>query len=62
MRRVGHYLRISRVDRNPRLQEHDTLAFIGRRGWHLVDTFLDHAVGGSHEKRPEFDRMLLKNG
>ena len=38
------------------------LAFIERRGWTLVDTYVDHGVSGSREKRPELDRMVLKNG
>lgn len=34
-------------------------AFIERRGWALVDTFVDHRVSGSREKRPELDRIYL---
>ena len=45
--RVARYLRVSRLDQNPRLQEDETAAFIERRGWKLVDTFVDHGVSGS---------------
>jgi site-specific DNA recombinase len=49
---------VSRLDQDPRLQEDETLAFVERRGWKLVDTFVDHGVSGSREKRPALDRML----
>lgn len=34
------------------------MAFVERRGWKLVDTFVDHGVSGSREKRPALDRMM----
>ena len=55
---VGRYLGVSCLDQNPWFQEEETLAFVERRGWHLVD----HGVSGSRDKRPKLDQMLLKNG
>jgi DNA invertase Pin-like site-specific DNA recombinase len=49
---------ISGLDQDPRLQEDETLAFVERRVWKLVDTFVDHGVSGSREKRPALDRMM----
>lgn len=54
--RVVRYVRVSRLDQDPRLQEDETLAFVERRGWKLVDTFVDHGVSGSREKRPALDQ------
>ena len=56
--RAVRYVRVSRLDQNPRLQEDETAAFIERRGWNLMDTFVDHGVSGSREKRPALDRMM----
>ena len=57
--RAARYVRVSRLDQNPRAQEDETATFIERRGWQLTDTFVDHGVSGSRERRPELDRLLL---
>lgn len=56
--RVARYLRVSRVDQNPQLQEDETAEFIARRGWTLAQTYTDHGVSGSREKRPALDELL----
>lgn len=56
--RVARYLRVSRVDQNPALQDDETADLIARRGWKLTDTYTDHGISGSREKRPELDRLL----
>jgi DNA invertase Pin-like site-specific DNA recombinase len=56
--RVARYLRVSRVDQNPALQDDETADVIARRGWKLTDTYTDHGISGSREKRPELDRLL----
>lgn len=58
--RAVRYVRVSRLDQNPRLQEDETIGFIERRGWKLTDTFVDHGVSGSREKRPALDRMMAE--
>lgn len=56
--RVARYHRVSRVDQNPQLQEDETAEFIARRGWELVQTYTDHGISGSREKRPALDELL----
>jgi len=56
--RVARYLRVSRHDQNPQLQEDATDELIERRGWTLADTYVDHGVSGSRARRPELNRML----
>ncbi len=56
--RVARYHRVSRLDQNPQLQEDETQAFLERRSWNLVATFVDHGVSGSREQRPELDRPM----
>lgn len=56
--RCARYLRVSKSDQRPELQDDETKAFIERRGWKLTTTYLDHGVSGSRDRRPELDRML----
>ncbi|MGO9834958.1 MAG: recombinase family protein [Polyangiaceae bacterium] len=58
--RVCRYLRVSKLDQNPRLQDDETKEFIARRGWELGATYIDHGVSGSKERRPELDKMLAE--
>lgn len=57
--RVVRYLRVSRADQDPALQDDETADLIAKRGWKLVDTYTDHGVSGSREKRPALDRLLV---
>lgn len=56
--RVARYLRVSRSDQDPALQEDGTAELISKRGWKLVETYNDHGVSGSRERRPALDRLL----
>lgn len=56
--RCARYLRVSKLDQNPALQDDETKEFISRRGWKLTGTYIDHGISGSREKRPELDRLL----
>lgn len=56
--RAARYLRVSKADQNPALQDDETAELISKRGWKLTDTYTDHGVSGSREKRPELDRLL----
>lgn len=56
--RAARYLRVSRQDQDPRLQDDETKEFIARRGWTLTDTYTDQGVSGSKDRRPELDRLL----
>lgn len=57
-KRAVRYLRVSRSDQNPNLQADETARLIAGRGWDLVDTFLDHGISGTKDRRPELDRLL----
>jgi DNA invertase Pin-like site-specific DNA recombinase len=56
--RCARYLRVSKAEQRPELQDDETKAFIERRGWKLTTTYLDHGVSGSRDRRPELDRMV----
>ncbi|HEY3408383.1 MAG TPA: recombinase family protein [Propionicimonas sp.] len=56
--RVARYLRVSTRDQRPDLQADETMQVIERRGWVLVDTFIDHGISGTTQHRPEIDRLL----
>jgi DNA invertase Pin-like site-specific DNA recombinase len=56
--RVARYHRVSRIDQDPALQDDATADIIERRGWTLVETYVDHGVSGSRERRPGLDKML----
>ena len=43
---------------NPSLQLDETARVVAARDWELVDTYIDHGVSGSRERRPELDRLL----
>lgn len=56
--RVARYLRVSKVDQDPRLQDDETAEFIEGRGWDLTGTYIDHGVSGAKDRRPELDHLL----
>lgn len=55
--RVARYLRVSKADQDPALQDDETAALITKRGWKVVETYTDHGVSGSREKRPALDQL-----
>lgn len=55
---AARYLRVSKADQDPALQDDETAELITKRGWDLTDTYTDHGVSGSRERRPELDRLL----
>ena len=56
--RIARYLRVSKIDQDPRLQDDETAEFVERRGWTLAGTYIDHGVSGAKERRPDLDRLL----
>ena len=56
--RVVRYIRVSRSDQRPALQADETAEFIQRRGWTLVETFIDEGVSGTVARRPGLDQLL----
>lgn len=58
MKRAARYLRVSRSDQRENLQADETEQLIERREWELIETYVDHGVSGSRERRPDLDRLL----
>jgi DNA invertase Pin-like site-specific DNA recombinase len=58
MKRAARYLRVSRTDQRENLQADETEQLIARREWTLVETYVDHGVSGSRERRPGLDKLL----
>jgi DNA invertase Pin-like site-specific DNA recombinase len=58
IRKAARYIRVSRNDQRPALQSDETEDLIVRRGWQLVDTYLDQGVSGASANRQELDRMM----
>lgn len=56
--RIARYLRVSKLDQDPQLQDDESAQFSAARGWVVVDTFVDHGVSGARERRAELDRMM----
>ena len=56
--RVARYLRVSKVEQDPQLQDDETAEFIERRGWEVADTYIDHGFSGAKDRRPDLDRLL----
>lgn len=58
MTRALRYLRVSRADQDPGLQADVTGKLIEGRGWHLVDTVVDHGQSGAKANRAGLQRVL----
>ncbi len=56
-KRVVRYLRVSRTEQDVALQDDETAQLVKRRGWSLVETYIDHGVSGARESRPALDRL-----
>ena len=58
--RVGIYARVSTSNngQDPRLQTRDLQEYLERRGWQLIDSYIDVGISGAKEKRPELDRLM----
>ena len=58
--RVGLYLRVSTGDQTVENQRQALLEAAQRRGWRVVEEFVDNGISGAggREKRPAFDRLL----
>ena len=60
-RRVALYARVStRNGQSPENQIQALCEVASRKGWQIVDQYVDHGVSGAkgRDKRPEFDRLL----
>jgi DNA invertase Pin-like site-specific DNA recombinase len=58
-RQVGIYARVStRKGQDPRMQVIELRSYCKRRGWSIVDEYVDHGVSGAKDSRPELDRLM----
>ncbi|HKV38995.1 MAG TPA: recombinase family protein [Blastocatellia bacterium] len=58
--RAGVYARVSTSNhgQDPKVQLREIAEYCGRRGWTVVDEYVDVGISGAKEKRPELDRLL----
>ena len=59
IRRVCLYARVSTVGaQDPEMQLRELREYADRRGWQVVEEFVDHGVSGSRESRPALNRLM----
>ena len=58
--RAAIYARVSTANngQDPRVQTREMQEYCPRRGWTIVDEYVDVGISGTKEKRPELDRLL----
>src|SRR6202171_2579291 len=58
--RAAIYARVSTANngQDPRVQTRERHEYCPRRGWTIVDEYVDVGISGTKEKRPELDRLL----
>jgi DNA invertase Pin-like site-specific DNA recombinase len=58
--RAAIYARVSTVNngQDPAVQTRELREYCERRGWQLVDEYVDLGISGTKEKRPELDRLM----
>ena len=59
MKRAGIYARVSTHNgQNPEMQLDEVRAYCARRGWEVVQEYVDAGISGAKEHRPALDRLL----
>ncbi|MGH8058821.1 MAG: recombinase family protein [Candidatus Entotheonellia bacterium] len=59
MKRAALYARVSTQNsQHPEMQLAELRSYCERRGWQVVDEFVDTGVSGAKERRPALDRLL----
>jgi len=59
IRRVCLYARVSTiVAQDPEMQLRELREYAGRRGWQVVEEYVDHGVSGAKESRPALNRLM----
>jgi DNA invertase Pin-like site-specific DNA recombinase len=58
--RAAIYARVSTANngQDPVVQTREMQEYCPRRGWTIVDAYVDVGISGSKEKRPELDRLM----
>jgi DNA invertase Pin-like site-specific DNA recombinase len=53
------YARVSTANgQDPEMQSRELGEYCERRGWHLVDSYIDVGISGTKDRRPELDRLM----
>jgi DNA invertase Pin-like site-specific DNA recombinase len=55
---VAVYARVSCSDQTPRAQIDELRALSAQRGWRIIGEYVDQAVSGSKDRRPELDKLM----
>ena len=55
--RVAIYARVSTGEQSPEMQLAELRDYCQRRGWEIVDEYVDHGISGARERRPQLDRL-----
>lgn len=59
--RVALYARVSTLNnQDPEMQLGELREYAGRRGWQIVDEYVDQGVSGSKESRPALNRLMAE--
>ena len=59
MKRAAIYARVSTHNgQNPEMQLDEVREYCCRRGWKIVEEYVDEGISGSKEHRPALDRLL----
>ena len=57
--RVALYARVSTLaGQSPEMQLVELREYAARRGWHIVEEYVDHGVSGAKESRPALNRLM----
>jgi DNA invertase Pin-like site-specific DNA recombinase len=56
--RAAIYTRVSTLDQHTENQLPDLEQFAAARGWTIVQTYTDHGISGSKERRPGLDALI----
>ncbi len=56
--RVALYMRVSTIDQKPDLQINELRAYAKRAGLEIIDEYLDVAVSGKKQGRPQLDALM----
>jgi DNA invertase Pin-like site-specific DNA recombinase len=54
------YGRVSTTNgQDPEMQVREFTGFCERRGWEIVEEYVDVGISGGKEKRPELDKLMV---
>jgi len=56
--KVATYSRVSTSDQHCELQVHELREYAARRGWTVVEEYVDTGISGAKASRPELDRLM----